>query len=143
MSDDGEEFDAAAAAARATGEARTSVDDGAENQAAAEGAAPPDDVDVGGESTLREMMLNTEPDVPLSHVEDPWDPEEGGTARIYRAVMKAADIEGLPAVVDAVIGVVEAVVQVRQHLPDDEPADADQDAGEAGGTPGGEEVSGV
>jgi hypothetical protein len=103
---DEDSFDAAAAARRATGNARETVEDGATNQARAEGADVPTDP-VGSESTLRSMLMSTDPSPNLADVENPFDPERGGTTRIYRGVMKATGVDGLPAIADVVIGVVE------------------------------------
>jgi hypothetical protein len=117
-----DDFDASAAARRATGEARQSVDDGVANQATAEGADPSGDTGVGSTSTLRDMLLSTDPDTPLEDVEAPYDPQRGGVTRIYRGIIKATGISGLPAIADIGIGVVE----VAQVLNLDE-ADDDQE----------------
>jgi hypothetical protein len=131
MSED--DFDAAAAARRATGNARETVEDGATNQARAEGAETPTDVDVGSESTLREMLMSTDPSPDLHDVEDPFDPEVGGTSRIYRGVMKATGVDGLPAIADVVIGVVEFSQTLNLDKVDDEQDDQDGAALEGGG----------
>jgi len=91
-----------------------------ENHAAAEGAEPSDDV--GSTSTLREMLMSTEPNRPLDKVENPWDPDRGAETRLYRGLTKALDVEGMPAVVDIVIGVAEIVASLDVDT-DDEPDD--------------------
>lgn len=52
-------------------------------------------------------LMATEPNPDLQSVESPYDPQEGGTSRIFRGVQKMGDIEGLPAIADIIIGVVE------------------------------------
>jgi hypothetical protein len=111
--DDG--FDSAAFAAEATGETTTDA------HAAAEGTEPSDDV--GSTSTLREMLLSTDPADSLEEVEDPWDPDRGGTTRIYRGIMKATGVDGMPAIGDVVIGVVEAAQELNLEEPDDQDDD--------------------
>jgi hypothetical protein len=73
------------------------------------------------------MLLSTEPERSLDETEDPWDPERGGTTRIYRGLMKATGVAGMPAVVDVVIGVAE----IAQDLNLDE-ADDEQDGDDGG-----------
>ena len=73
-----------------------------------------------------ERLLSTHPAPELSDVENPWNPEEGGPTRIYRGVMKLGDIEGLPAVLDIVIGVVETVHN-QNDSSDDPDLDSDGD----------------
>lgn len=136
------EFDADAFAAIATGDDPV-VDEettSTENHAAAEGT--PEDNDVGSKSTLREMLMNDQPEMSLEDVEDPWDPERGGTTRIYRGMKKATGFEGTPALVDAVIGTVEVVHTLRDGLSsssstssDDDQEDVDDDGGSIGGVP--------
>ena len=111
-----EDFDADALAAAATGDGEIeAASDTTGDHAVAEGAEPSGDV--GSESTLREMLMSSEPSKPLSAVDDPWNPEEGGTARIYRGIMKAANISGMPAIGDIIIGCVEAVQNFEGQLP--------------------------
>ena len=117
MSED-DDFDPGAFAAEATGETTTDA------HAAAEGTEATGDV--GSTSTLREMLLSTDPAQSLEETEDPWDPDRGGTTRIYRGLMKATGVDGMPAVVDVVIGVVEATQDLNLKEPDDE--DDDQEA---------------
>lgn len=64
--------------------------------------------DSGG---ILSRFMNTEPDVELSDVDNPWNPDEGGLSRVYRGMMKFGDIEGLPAALDMGIGIIEAVVK--------------------------------
>lgn len=103
-----EDFDAGAFASVATGE-DPDTGAGAENHAEAEGAEASGTIDVGGRSTWKEMALATDPSRSLDEVESPWDPEKGGITRIYRGIMKATDVDGLPAIADVVIGVAEWV----------------------------------
>jgi hypothetical protein len=79
------------------------------DHAAAEGVDASSSSGLGSSASLQEMLLSTEPSRPLDQVEAPWDPEHGGPARIMRAAQKAAGIDGLPAIVDAVIGVLETL----------------------------------
>jgi hypothetical protein len=116
---DEDDFDAGAFRAEATGES-TSTSTTADH-AAAEGTEPSDDL--GSKSTLREMLLSTDPKRSLEDVEDPWDPDRGGTTRIYRGLMKATGVDGMPAVVDVVIGVVEAAQDLNLEEPDDQEDD--------------------
>lgn len=97
-----------------------------ENHAAAEGAEASDDV--GSTSTLREMLLSTEPNRSLDQVESPWDPERGGDTRLYRGLMKMTNVEGMPAIVDVVIGVAEIVVDLDLDDIGDDQEDSDDAA---------------
>lgn len=83
--------------------------DVAADHAAAEGA--PAEANMGAPSTLRDMLLSTEPSEPLSAVESPWDPANGGPRRLFRGLKKMTGVEGMPAVVDVVIGALEIVVE--------------------------------
>jgi hypothetical protein len=114
-----DDFDPDAFAARASGETAT------DSHAAAEGATPSSDV--GSESTLREMLLATDPDRSLEEIESPWDPELGGETRIFRAVQKATDVDGLPAIADLLIGLAEVVQRLDFNDGSDDAGD-DQDA---------------
>lgn len=108
MSDDGEDFDPDAFARAVdgdAGESTTSSSTTTENHAAAEGTEPSGDV--GSTSTLREMLMSTDPAPSLEDVESPWDPDRGGLTRIYRAIMKATGVDGMPALADIVIGAAE------------------------------------
>jgi len=66
--------------------------------------------DEGGTSSLMESLTATEPDTPLSDIESPWNPEEGGEARLYRGFQKATGTDGVPAWVDLLIGAAEVAV---------------------------------
>jgi len=102
-------------------QADDAVDAATESHQAAEGV----ETASGGVSTdgLKQALLSTGPETPLSQVESPWDPEQGGVTRIYRGLQKALDFDGTPAVVDLAIGAVEAF----QNF---EPAGAEQENGE-------------
>jgi len=93
----------------------------ASTHAAAEGVETPGKT--GSDSTLRDMLLSTDPDKSLREVESPYDPDAGGLARVYRGVQKATGVDGTPAVVDVIVGAVEVV----QSLDDQDTSDADQD----------------
>jgi hypothetical protein len=79
----------------------------AEGHAAAHGTEAVDTADIGSEQTLRDMLMSTGPEKPLSQVDSPWNPDDGGISRVYRGVMKMADFDGLPAIADIGIGVAE------------------------------------
>jgi len=93
----------------------------ASNHASAEGAETPDKT--GSDSTLRDMLLSTDPDKSLQQVESPYDPDAGGLSRVYRGVQKATGVDGTPAIVDVIVGAVEVV----QSLDDQDASDGDQD----------------
>jgi hypothetical protein len=99
MTEDG--FDSDAFRAEATGETTSAT----ESHAAAEGTEPSSDV--GSTSTLREMLMSTSPSKSLEETENPWDPDRGGPTRIYRGIMKAVDVDGMPAAADIMIGLAE------------------------------------
>jgi hypothetical protein len=130
MGDDGDGFDADAFAravdADAGGSTTSSSTSTTENHAAAEGTEASDDV--GSTSTLREMLLSTDPADPLEQVESPWDPERGGPARIYRGIMKATGVDGMPAIADILIGAAETFDAVDLEDVDDDAGD-DQEGG--------------
>jgi len=150
MSDD---FDASEAAAVATGDASPSTSTGAsetsdsgggettENHAAAEGA--PSESDVGSESTIREMLMSTGPEKPLSKVESPWKPDEGGLSRMYRGIQKMTDVDGMPAMVDLIVGAVEAAHRFNDGLRPDGSSDGGEQADEPGDGDGAEIDGGV
>ena len=124
----------ASAAARALGD-EASVDAAADageavatDHSAAEGTAPssPSTRDLGSSSTWREMLLSTDPAPSLAETDDPWNPEQGGSTRIYRGLMKATGVDGLPAVVDVVIGIAELAQSLNLH--DDEQSESDGNA---------------
>lgn len=56
---------------------------------------------------ITNRLMATEPNPDLETVENPWNPEIGGTTRIYRGIQKMSDIEGLPAIADIIIGILE------------------------------------
>jgi hypothetical protein len=60
-----------------------------------------------GRGAITDALMSTDPSKPLKAVEDPWDPDRGGTTRIFRGLQKAFGSSGLPAIGDMVIGVVE------------------------------------
>jgi hypothetical protein len=70
---------------------------------------------------IGDMLLSTSPSPSLETVDDPWDPDRGGTSRIMRGCMKAFDVDGMPAIADIGIGIVEIVVDVNDS--DDTPGD--------------------
>jgi len=105
-----DEFDAAAAAARATGQAVDAATDDVDEtttdeHAAAEGTDPSNAL--GSTEGLRDALLSTEPTKPLETVESPWDPDLGGVSRIYRGFQKMTGVDGLPAIADVGIGAAE------------------------------------
>jgi len=113
-----EDFDAAAAAARATGDPQPDTDSSssepvAEDHADAEGA--PEESDMGSTSRWREMLQSSDPDPPLSAVESPWNPEQGGPARLMRAVKKMAGMEAMPAWADLAIAIPETWTWLKEH----------------------------
>jgi hypothetical protein len=102
----------------------------AADHADAEGA--PQETSIGSSRSWREMLFSTSPEKPLGATESPWDPERGGPTRIYRAIQKMADFDGMPAIGDLVIGAVETVVAFEPDGGDDadeEIADDEQDDG--------------
>jgi hypothetical protein len=123
-----DEFDADAFRAEATGDATPETTSTTDAHAVAEGTEPSDDV--GSTSTLRDMLLSTDPDRSLDTFESPWDPDRGGPARIYRGLMKATDVDGMPAVVDLIIGAAEIAhgFDPDDVEPDHDDQDADQEA---------------
>jgi hypothetical protein len=84
------------------------VEDATEDHAAAEGAEASSET-LGSRSRLQDMLLSTEPNQPLRAVDSPWNPEEGGITRVYRGLQKALGFDGMPAVVDVVVGAAEFV----------------------------------
>ena len=107
----------------------SSLDDAApdssptENHAAAEGAEASEDM--GSMSTLREMLLSTDPSPSLHEVESPWNPDLGAETRLYRGLMKMTGVDGMPAIVDVVIGMAEIVTSLDLDVDDDQEDDAD------------------
>jgi hypothetical protein len=74
-------------------------------------AGPGADVDdaggASGRGSVTDMAMSTDPSPSLDAVEDPWDPDKGGTTRIFRGLQKAFGASGIPAIGDVLIGVVE------------------------------------
>jgi len=91
--------------------AEPAIPEGAEAHMGAEGieASP------SRAEQLLDSMWNTTPNPPLEAVESPWNPEKGGMTRVFRGVQKLADVDGLPAVVDILVGLAEFQVQQRQN----------------------------
>lgn len=118
------DFDAGAFASEATG---TSAANHAEAEGAEDAAEASDSV--GSRSTWREMLMRTEPEQRLADVEDPWSPERGGMTRVYRGLQKMTGVEGMPAIIDVVIGAAEFIVELDLEGNGDE-----DDAGDDGPT---------
>lgn len=120
--DDLDGFDPGAFASEATGEATA-------NHASAEGAeeAAESSDSVGSVSKWREMLMQTDPHRRLDDVENPWDPERGAETRIYRGIQKMADFDGMPAIVDIVVGFAELVVKIDPASDDGDEPDAEDD----------------
>jgi hypothetical protein len=134
MTEDG--FDAAAAAARATGEAVDAATDDVDEtttdeHAAAEGTAPSSAL--GSTEGLRDALLSTEPTKPLETVESPWNPGLGGASRIYRGMQKMTGVDGLPAIADVGIGIAELWQDKFVVDGDQEDADDVEEAGDDAG----------
>jgi hypothetical protein len=124
------DFDADAFASAAAGDSES-----LESHVDAEGAET-SDPSVGSTSTWKDMLLSTAPEKRLEDVEDPWNPELGKTARIYRGLQKMADFEGMPAIGDILIGMAELA-----HDFDLEGAGDDDQDDEDGATFGGADVA--
>lgn len=110
--------------ADARDQADDAVDAATESHRAAEGAESSSSL--SSRNGLKNALLRTSPDTPLEQVESPWDPERGGMNRVYRGLQKMLDFEGMPAVVDIVVGLGEFVVRFEPEGGDQE-AGADQD----------------
>ncbi|ADE04406.1 hypothetical protein [Haloferax volcanii] len=98
------------------------------NHAAAEGA--PAEESVGSSSTLRDMVLSTEPKRSLDEIESPWAPERGGPKRVFRGFQKMGDIDGMPAGFDVVVGLAETAVLILDHVEEQNDGDQSDDAGQ-------------
>jgi len=81
-----------------------------DSHAAAEGLDVGETEGAGSSSTLRDMLMSTEPNTPLERVESPFDPDAGGLNRVYRGFQKMLGADGLPAILDVGVGVAEVVV---------------------------------
>lgn len=66
-----------------------------------------------------EALSNTDPNTPLEQVESPWNPVDGGMARIFRAVQKMTGANALPAWADILIGAAEFMTQMDNQQSDD------------------------
>lgn len=92
--------------------------------------------------SLIESLWNTKPNTPLSQIDSPWNPEQGGIPRVYRGIQKMADVDGLPAIADVVIGLAEEY-QKRNGVPspsqtdssDESQSDGDSDSISLEGVP--------
>lgn len=131
------DFDAAAAAAKATGDTPPSPDESssesdqvASDHADAEGA--PDESDMGNTSRWRQMLQSGDPNPPLHKVESPWNPTEGGPTRVMRAVKKMAGMNNLPAWADLAIAIPETWVWIQENHLDNVGQSGDDDQEESG-----------
>jgi hypothetical protein len=89
---------------------------------------------MGSTDTLREMLLSTDPSPSLAEVDSPWAPDLGGPSRIYRAVMKMGNFDGMPAIADLLIGAAETAKSLSLEEPDDVQEDnADDETPDFGG----------
>lgn len=126
MSDDGVlPSDAVDVSAGGPADAAEATRDAVGDHATAEGAETASSSGMGSTSTLREMLLSTDPSPSLAEVDSPWDPDLGGPSRIYRAVLKIGSFDGMPAIADLTIGVAETLQTVSL----DEVDVGDQDDG--------------
>jgi hypothetical protein len=106
------------------------VQEATEDHAAAEGAES-SSKSLGSRSSIQEMLLSTEPNTPLASVDSPWNPDLGGVTRIYRGLQKMLGFDGMPAVVDVVVGAAEFI---HEFEPDtgESSEEADQESTDAG-----------
>lgn len=76
----------------------------------------------------KEMALSTEPNTPLEQIESPWNPEEGGLSRVYRGIMKGANVDGIPAILDVGIGFLEAYhsFSLEKNTESEEPEEGEE-----------------
>jgi hypothetical protein len=81
------------------------IDATTESHRAAEGAESMPSL--SSRDGLKNALLRTTPNTRLSEVDSPWNPDEGGITRVYRGLQKALDFEGMPAIVDIVVGAAE------------------------------------
>jgi hypothetical protein len=117
---DGDDFDAAAAAATATGdEPDPTPSDGGDVAGETEADPSPSEPSGSGSgSWIKDALMSTDPDPPLESVDSPYDPENGGLARLYRGLMKMAGISGTPAIIDVGIGAVETLQEAQPAQPE-------------------------
>lgn len=110
-----EDFDPATAASVAQGD-----DDptGSKPTRGESGTTEPDTTeataDTGGDNALtalKDALMQTEPSTDLSRIENPWQPDEGGAARIHRAIQKMTSMDGTPAAVDLLVGALEMTIE--------------------------------
>ncbi len=80
--------------------------------------------------SLLESLWNTEPNRPLTEIDSPWNPEQGGIPRVYRGIQKMADVDGLPAIADIFIGLAEEYTK-RNGVPS--PSDGTDESGSDSG----------
>jgi hypothetical protein len=99
---------------------------------AAEGTDASSTSGMGSTDTLREMLLSTDPSPSLAEVDSPWAPDLGGPSRIYRALMKMGNFEGMPAIGDLLIGVAETMETLSLDEPDEDD-DQEEPTGEFDG----------
>ena len=108
-------LDPAEAAAIATGDDPGAIEadvDAGDGDVEASDPAPAAPTSNGGlVESIGEALLSTEPSRPLATIDDPWNPEEGGTARIYRGIQKITSMDGMPAILDIAIGALELAVE--------------------------------
>jgi hypothetical protein len=81
------------------------VDEATESHQAAEGTSTASSLN--SRDGLKNALLRTEPNRSLDQVESPYDPGRGGETRIYRGLQKMLDFEGMPAILDIVVGLLE------------------------------------
>jgi len=112
----------------ARADADAAVDEATESHRAAEGAETSDSL--ASADGLQKALLRTSPETPLSRVESPWNPEEGGKARIYRALQKMFDFDGMPAAADFVIGFMEWAKNFEPEGGDDQETSRGEGIGE-------------
>ena len=91
-----------------------------------EGPAPDPTSESGGTmDAVRSALWSTEPEVPLSEIDDPWNPDEGGRRRVYRGFQKLSGTDGMPAWYDLLIGALEIAAETY-----DETDETDAEAGD-------------
>lgn len=111
-------------------DAADAVQEATADHQAAEGAEA--SASLSSRDGLQNALLRTQPHTPLEQVESPWDPERGGINRIYRGLQKALDFEGMPAIVDVVVGAAEFVTEF-------EPAGGSEQNESSGSSPAADE----
>jgi hypothetical protein len=107
------------------------TEEATEAHAAAEGIDASETSGAGSSSTLRDMLMSTEPNTPLERVESPFDPDAGGMNRVYRGFQKMLGADGLPAILDVGVGVAEFVV--GRDFGNDESSEEGETAAPVGG----------